>query len=144
MARRGFEPLVERLRSGPPVLSPYAVPNLDAMLNTLEFFVHHEDIRRAQPDWSPRTLGDDAEKQLWTKLRTAGKALTRNAPVGVTIENDVTGSTVTLKDATPSVTVRGRPSEVTLFMFGRSQQAIVELVGEADAVVRLRETSLGV
>ena len=144
VGRRGFDALVERLRSGPPVLSPYAVPKLDAMLNTLEFFVHHEDIRRAQPDWSPRALGDDAEKRLWSQLRAAGKTLTRNVPVGVRIENSVTGSTATAKDATRSVTVRGLPSELTLFMFGRRQQADVELVGDDDAVARLRETSLGI
>ncbi len=51
MGRRDFAVLVERLRTGPPRWSPYAVPRLDTMLNTLEFFVHHEDIRRAQPDW---------------------------------------------------------------------------------------------
>jgi len=56
LGRRDFAVLVEKLRSGPPVYSPYAVPRLDALLNTLEFFVHHEDIRRAQPDWSARDL----------------------------------------------------------------------------------------
>ena len=63
-----------RLRSGPPLLSPYALPPLDRLLNTLEYFVHHEDIRRAQPDWTPRDLGDDAERLMWSMLRTAGKA----------------------------------------------------------------------
>ena len=48
VGRRDFAVLVEKLRSGPPRLSPYAVPRLDSILNTLEFFVHHEDIRRCQ------------------------------------------------------------------------------------------------
>ena len=38
-----------------PRLPPCAVPLVDAWSNTLEFFVHHEDIRRAQPAWEPRT-----------------------------------------------------------------------------------------
>jgi uncharacterized protein (TIGR03085 family) len=144
VGRRDFAVLVEKLRKGPPRLSPYAVPRLDAVLNTLEFFVHHEDIRRAQPDWTPRELGDEAEKTLWAMIRTAGKGLTRGAAVGVTIENGVTGSTAVLKTGEPSVTVRGLPSEVTLFVFGRKPQARVELLGDDDAVARLSDASLGI
>jgi uncharacterized protein (TIGR03085 family) len=144
VGRRPFIELVEKLRHGPPVWSPYAIPKLDATLNTLEYFVHHEDIRRAQPDWTARALDGDAEKLLWTMVRTAGKGLTRNAPVGVTIENAVTGSRAVLKGGSPSVTVRGMPGEVVLFVFGRSAQADVELVGDAADVARLRDSSLGV
>jgi uncharacterized protein (TIGR03085 family) len=144
LGRRDFAELVERLRSGPPRLSPYAVPRLDTLFNTLEYFVHHEDIRRAQPDWSPRVLDDDAEKTLWSMVRTAGKGLTRGAPVGVTLENATTGSLAVLKRGAPTVTVRGLPSELTLFVFGRRPQAEVELRGDDDAVARLSEASLGI
>jgi uncharacterized protein (TIGR03085 family) len=144
IGRRDLSVLVEKLRNGPPRLSPYAVPKVDTVTNTLEFFVHHEDIRRAQPGWAPRTLGQDAEKLLWSMIRTTGKALTRRAPVGVTIENSVTGSRAVLKQGSPSVTVRGLPSEVTLFVFGRKPQARVELLGDDDAVARLSTTSLGI
>jgi uncharacterized protein (TIGR03085 family) len=144
VGRRDFAVLVERLRSGPPVYSPYAVPRLDALFNTLEFFVHHEDIRRAQPEWSPRELGGHSEKTLWSMVRTAGKGLTRGAPVGVTIENATTGSTAVLKADSTTVTVRGLPSEVTLFVFGRKPQAGVELLGDDSDVARLRDTALGI
>jgi uncharacterized protein (TIGR03085 family) len=144
LGRRDFAVLVEKLRSGPPLYSPYAVPRLDALLNTLEFFVHHEDIRRAQPDWSARDLGDEAEKLLWTMVRTGGKGLTRGTPVGVTIENATTGSRAVLNGGSPSVVVRGLPSEVTLFVFGRKPQADVELLGDEADVARLSDTSLGI
>jgi uncharacterized protein (TIGR03085 family) len=144
LGKRDFAVLVEKLRKGPPRLSPYAVPRVDALFNTLEFFVHHEDIRRAQPDWSPRELGDEAEKTLWAMIRTAGKGLTRGAAVGVTIENGVTGSTAVLKGGQPSVTVHGPPSEVALFVFGRQEQARVDLRGEEAAVARLSDASLGI
>ncbi len=143
-ARRDFAVLVERLRKGPPLWSPYALPKLDAMLNTLEYFVHHEDIRRAQPSWSPRTLTDREQKLLWKMIGTAGKGLMRNVPVGVRIENSVTGSTAALKPGEPTVVVRGLPSEVTLFVFGRKAQAEVELLGPEDAVAALRGTELGI
>jgi uncharacterized protein (TIGR03085 family) len=138
-----FTVLVERLRGGPPRWSPYAVPRLDATLNTLEFFVHHEDIRRAQPDWAPRDLSDEEQKLLWSMVRSAGKPLVRNAPAGVTLENATTGSRVVLKDASQPVVVSGLPSEVTLFAFGRQAEARVTLSGPDEAVALLTGASLG-
>jgi uncharacterized protein (TIGR03085 family) len=143
-AARDFPVLVEKLRHGPPRWSPYAVPKLDATLNTLEYFVHHEDIRRAQPDWEPRRLSDDEQKLLWAMIRTGGKGLVRKAPTGVTIENSTTGSRAVLKGGADHVVVRGLPSEVTLFVFGRTAQAQVELSGTDEAVARLTDTSLGI
>ena len=37
-------------------LSPFALPGVDKLLNTTEYVVHHEDVRRAQPGWEPRAL----------------------------------------------------------------------------------------
>jgi uncharacterized protein (TIGR03085 family) len=144
VGRGDFPVLVEKLRNGPPALSPYAVPKVEAIVNTVEFFVHHEDIRRAQPEWTPRSLGEDEEKLLWSMVRTAGKRMTRKAPVGLTIENSVTGSRAVLREGSPSVVVRGLPSEITLFLFGRQPQARVELLGDDDAVARLSSTPLGI
>ncbi len=143
VGRAGFDELVERLRTGPPPWSPYAVPKLDTVFNTLEFFVHHEDIRRARPGWEPRDLGADEQKLLWSMVRSAGKQLVRNATVGVTLENATTGSHVVLNDASPPVVVTGLPSEVTLFAFGRQGQARVELSGPPEAVATLTGSSLG-
>lgn len=144
LASRDLSVLVEKLRHGPPVWSPYAVPKLDTMFNTIEFFVHHEDIRRAQPDWEARELPAEAEKVLWGMVRTAGKALVRRAPVGIAIENSATGSRVVLKDSPQQVVVHGLPSEVTLFVYGRQAQAQVELLGDDEDVAALRSSSLGV
>lgn len=143
-AARDFGLLVEKLRGGPPVWSPYALPKLDAAFNTLEYFVHHEDIRRAQPGWEPRELADEQQKQLWAMARTAGKALALRAPTGVAIENSVTGTRLVLKGAPEQVVVHGLPSEVTMFLFGRQDHARVELLGPDDAVAALREASLGI
>jgi len=144
VGRSSFPVLVDRLRSGPPRLSPYALPRVDALLNSLEFFVHHEDIRRAQPDWSPRALGGDDERTLWSMLAPAGRRLTRSVPVGLTIQDTVTGASAVLRSGSPSVTVSGAPGDLVLYVFGRSAQARVELSGEPDAVARLRGTTLRV
>ncbi len=143
VGRREFAVLVERLRHGPPFWSPYALPKVDALANTLEFFVHHEDVRRAQPGWAPRDLDDATERTLWAMVKTAGKGLTRSTPVGVVAENISTGSRVTLSGGDPEVTIRGLPSEITLYVFGRKPQARVELVGDDAAVAGLSGTSLG-
>ena len=143
IGRGEFTVLVERLRKGPPRFSVYALPKADAMLNSLEYFVHHEDIRRAQPGWTARVLGDDVEKTLWEMAKTAGKGLTRKLPVGVTAENVTTGSRMTLSTGTSEVTVRGVPSEVIVYLFGRKSQADVELLGDDEAVAALSEASLG-
>ena len=62
VARRDFEVLVERLRD--PGLTPYALPAVERVFNTLEYFVHHEDLRRAQPERPRvvRVLGRDSER----------------------------------------------------------------------------------
>jgi uncharacterized protein (TIGR03085 family) len=145
LAREDFAVLVERLRKGPPIYSPYAVSKLDAMFNTLEYFVHHEDIRRAQPTWEPRVLTPHQEKVLWKQISVGGLGLVRGSEVGVTIErSDKDDRRAVLSQADPMVVVRGLPSELTLFLFGRKPQARVELVGPDDAVAVLHGASLGI
>lgn len=140
-ARRDFPVLVERLRSGPPLWSPFRIGKVDAMLNTLEYFVHHEDVRRAQPDWTPRDLPPRAQEVLWRQLAVAGKRLLAGAPVGVELQRSDTAEAIT---AQPSVLVRGLPAELVLFVFGRREQARVELSGDDDAVAALTGTDLSV
>ena len=83
LGRRPFPELVARLRSGPPRLSPFAIPKIDELANTAEYFIHHEDIRRARPAWTPRVLGEEAEQELWSIVARTGRLLTRKVPVGV-------------------------------------------------------------
>ena len=93
--------------------------------------MHHEDIRRAQPDWAPRDPRRRRREGCSGRwCARPAKGLTRGAPVGVTLENAVTGSRAVLSAGAPSVTVRGLPSEVALFVFGRKAQADVELLGD--------------
>ncbi len=142
--RQDFTVLVERLRHGPPPWSPFALPKADALANTVEFFVHHEDIRRAQPSWQARELPPPAEHALWKAVRVAGKGLVRSGPSGVVLERSDTGARATLKKGEPAVVVRGLPGELTLFVYGRQHHADVELDGPADAVATLRGADLGV
>ncbi len=144
LARRDLEDLVGRLRQGPPLWSPMRVPAVDRAANTLEYYVHHEDIRRAQPSWEPRGLDARAQDALWKALRVAGKGLVRSARVGVVLERTDTGERTVLKKGAPEVVVRGLPEELVLFVYGRKPESEVELVGDDEAVARLTGADLGI
>jgi len=144
IARTDFPVLVERLRGGPPPLSPFRVPRVDALANTLEYLVHHEDVRRAVDGWAPRRLGDDTERLLWTSLRPMARRLVRRAPVGVRIEDTLSGSTAELRRGDSSVTLRGLPSELALYLFGRTAHARVDAEGREEDVARLGGAALGI
>jgi uncharacterized protein (TIGR03085 family) len=136
-----FPRLVETIRSGPPRLSFYAVPGVDERLNTIEFFVHHEDVRRAQPGWQPRDISQGLSDLLWSRLKFA-KLVVRKAPVGVELARDHDPGAgpaarplrITAKARTPVVTVAGPPAELTLWVFGRTSAARVRLDGTEAAV----------
>src|ERR687898_1799245 len=84
--------LVERVRSGPPLWSPTRLEPVERMVNTVEFFVHHEDVRRAVDGWQPRVLDDELVRDLRGALTRMARVLTRRAPVGVAFEPSDGGS----------------------------------------------------
>jgi uncharacterized protein (TIGR03085 family) len=156
-ARTPFPDLVRMIRSGPPRLSPMAIPGVDERANAVEFFVHHEDVRRAAPDWAPRELSSGQCGMLWQRLRMA-RFMLRKAPVGVELARDDTvlardntgnhgGRTdalayrITAKNATPAVTVIGSPAELTMWVMGRTTAARVHMDGTQPAVSKLAEAS---
>lgn len=144
-SRVPYPDLVERFRSGPPAWSPTRFGAVEQAANALEFFVHHEDVRRAAPDWEPRKLDQEDEDELWRRLRAGVKLMFRKVPVGVTLVRTPNQLTVVAKPATPQmVTVSGPVGELVLFCFGRKDAARVELSGEESTVARLRRTPLGI
>jgi len=140
LGRTDFGVLVERFRS--PWAVPFAVPGVEQVWNTLEFFVHHEDIRRAQPEWSRRPLSEADEQTVWSYLTIAGRGLARPAGVPVRLEWDA--HTATLRGGADPVVLRGLPSELALVLQGRARVAEVEYDGPARAVAKLRGADLGV
>src|SRR5215467_13402937 len=44
--RMPYPQLVEAIRNGPPLFSVFAIPGADELGNVIEYFVHHEDVRR--------------------------------------------------------------------------------------------------
>jgi uncharacterized protein (TIGR03085 family) len=133
--------LVAKLRSARSFLG---IPGIDQLVNTLEFFVHHEDIRRAQPDWQPRQLDDRSSGVLWKAIGVSGKGLVRPAGVPVTIRNAATGQTTVLRGGSSPVTLTGEVAELVMFLYGRSQTRDLQFEGPEDSVARLKAARLGV
>ncbi|HEX8510420.1 MAG TPA: TIGR03085 family metal-binding protein [Propionibacteriaceae bacterium] len=149
--RWDYGELVEKIRSGPARFSVFALPGVDEPANTTEFFVHHEDVRRAgAPVPVARTLDASVEDWMWRRLKLLGRAFFRRVPVGVVLERAGSAApgheadTIRAVTGAPIVTVIGRPSELLLFAHGRAPVAEVTLVGEPEAIELLTGGDLSV
>ncbi|GAA1188055.1 TIGR03085 family metal-binding protein [Streptomyces hebeiensis] len=138
-----YEELIQLIRTGPPRMSPYGIKQVDEAANTVEFYVHAEDVRRAQPDWTPRELDRVFADALWSRLEKGGRMMGRKSPVGLVLRRP-DGRTVVAHRGAPVVTVTGEPSELLLFTFGRQGAAEVALEGDEDAVAKARTAKLGI
>lgn len=134
LAAGDFTELVDRVRNGPPTLSFFNLPGVDSRANAFEYLVHHEDVRRAQPDWRPRDLPPKAVEAIWGRLAKGGASLLhRRASTGVTLRRG-DGQSIVARPGDPMVTVVGEPVELVLQAFGRGDHARVELEGDPAAV----------
>lgn len=127
-----YPELIGRIRQGPPPWSLFALPGMDAAANTVEYFVHHEDVRRAAEGWEPRALPPAQEEALWRRLRLSRMVL-RRLPVEVTLV-EPGGRTQTVTKGGRQARVHGPASELVLWALGRKDVARVELTGEAEAI----------
>ena len=144
--KRPYDELVTRVRTGPPTFSPFNVPGADRTLNTAEYFVHVEDVLRAQTQWQPRQLPLEYRNELWSILKKRGRLLLSKARVGIEcVRTDVQPmprATITRNE--PKVLVSGASPELVMFAFGRKEHAEVEFVGAEDAVELLMNADLSV
>jgi uncharacterized protein (TIGR03085 family) len=139
LEKQDFTTLVERIRNGPPRWSPMALPPVDRTLNSLEYFVHHEDIRRAQPGWAPRELTEREQRTLFKAASVAGKGLAKPAGVPVEIrwnDRERERSAVLAAGEDP-VVVTGDPAELTMYLFGRPEHRDLSFEGPAERVTQL-------
>ena len=140
--------LVEKVRTGPPKWFPTRIPALDALANTVEFFVHHEDVRRAGDEWTSRELPDDLNAALTKMASKMSRPMARSSKVGVVLEptdgGSVPATPIIANKAIPSVTVRGPIGELVLFIYGRQGKSDVELLGNDDDIAAVRSASFGI
>ncbi|HYO85549.1 MAG TPA: TIGR03085 family metal-binding protein [Dermatophilaceae bacterium] len=147
-ARRPWAEVVDLVRSGPPIWAPTRLRAADEAVNLAEFFVHHEDVLRAQPGWTAdhaRDLPRHLVQGLWTRLKTMGPLLYRKADVGIALVAPMLGRrTVHAQTKAGSVVLTGAPGELVLYSFGRKSVAQVDVFGAPEAVARLDGLSLGI
>jgi uncharacterized protein (TIGR03085 family) len=141
--RTPYPRLVETIRTGPPRLSFFGIPGMDERTNVVEYFVHHEDVRRGAPGWEERPVSADLAEALWQRLGMA-KFVLRKAPVGIELVRDDLPADpgprrvrITAKASTPVVTVTGSAAELTLWALGRTSAAQVRLEGSEAAIEKL-------
>jgi uncharacterized protein (TIGR03085 family) len=137
LAAMPFPRLVELIRN-PPWWSPVSNPLTDRLANTLEFFIHHEDVRRAQPDWQPRDLPFDHEATLWRLAAPIGRLRLRRFPASVLIQAPQHGE-VTTGAGGVRVRLTGAPSELVIFLSGRQRVARVQVDAPPTLAERLRD-----
>lgn len=140
--RQDFSWLVARIRSGPPI-GFFRIGWVRALANLNEFFVHHEDVRRAN-NHGPRSLTPAMDAALWRNVRRGSRYLTRRLHAcGLELEWAGTNERVTVRSGEPTARLSGPPGELLLYVFGRQAAAHVDVSGPPEAVAAVRRTHFG-
>jgi uncharacterized protein (TIGR03085 family) len=142
VAGQDWDTLVGKVRRKP----WWAAAVVDEAVNRVEYFVHHEDVRRAQLGWQPRRLTPEFEAALWSGVRPQARLALRKTPAKVTISSPGFGSVTAGRgrSGTPAVELVGAPAELLLFLMGRQEHAVVELAGSENITARMRSARFGI
>ncbi|MFF2081976.1 TIGR03085 family metal-binding protein [Kitasatospora sp. NPDC058162] len=138
-ASRPYEELVRLFRAGPPVYSLFALPGADEAANTVEYFVHAEDVARAGEEWTAQPVPPGRAEALWRRLPMIARfEAGRRSPVRLTLTRP-DGESLTVGPAgAPVVDLTGDPGDLVLFTYGRGARTTLTVDGPQDAVEALR------
>jgi len=142
LAQRDFAWLSATFRSGPPpgffrIGWVRRVPSLN------EFFVHHEDVRRANGR-GPRTSEQALDMALWSNVTRARWFLARRLHgAGLELAWAGTAQTVRARRGEPTARITGPPGELLLYLFGRQSAARVDVSGPDAAIEAVRRARFG-
>jgi len=134
-----WDELLDKIASGPPIFSPFKI--LDPVANMGEMFIHHEDVRRAQPGWEPRPLDDATARALGRGLPIMARLTLAKAPARVSMRTPQ-GKHVASVGRGQAITVTGEPPELLLFISGRDAVRL-QFDGDAALVAAVRESRRG-
>ncbi|MGS2615254.1 TIGR03085 family metal-binding protein [Micromonospora sp. LZ34] len=140
IAARPWAQLVGQVRR-PPVWSPVSNPVTDELANILEFFIHHEDVRRAGERWQPRDLPAGLSTALWRRCSPLARLALRRFPADLFVQAPGHGEVSVGRGGEP-VRMVGAPGELALFLSGRQRVARVQIDGPPQLAVRLRGAHL--
>lgn len=136
LAGQDWDALLAQVRTGPPRWSPAALGPVDEAVNTVEFYVHHEDVRRGGEGWARRDLDARTAADLWSALTRSARFLLRRCPVGVVAvptDGPGAGTETRLRGGDPLVSVGGPVGEIVLAVYGRATTDL-ELSGPVQAI----------
>ncbi|HEX4493584.1 MAG TPA: TIGR03085 family metal-binding protein [Acidimicrobiia bacterium] len=140
---RPFDELVATVRSGPP-RGFFRLGWVRRVANLNEFFVHHEDVRRANGRVAPRVHPPGEEDALWKNAVHARWLLARRLrDVSLELAWPDADRVVRTRGDRPIVRVSGPPGELLLFLFGRVDAAAVDITGPSEAVEAVQITHFG-
>jgi uncharacterized protein (TIGR03085 family) len=140
IAARPYPELIEMIRDVP-WWSPVSNGLTEALTNTLEFFVHHEDVRRAQDHWLPRDLPRADQEGLWKRVATLARLRLRRFPGALLVQAPGYGE-ISTGAGGEAVRLIGAPGELVYFLAGRQRAARVQIDGPPALTDRLRNASL--
>jgi uncharacterized protein (TIGR03085 family) len=142
LALRDFAWLTTTIRQGPPP-GFFRLPWVRRGPNLNEFFVHHEDLRRAN-GYGSRATGQAMNDALWRNVRMGGPYLARRLRgAGLELHWAGTAQTITVRRAEPAARITGLPGDLLLYLFGRRDAASVETSGPEAAVQAVRRARFG-
>jgi uncharacterized protein (TIGR03085 family) len=141
LAAKPWPELVDLVRQGPPKWNPLGIDAVNETVNSTEFYVHHEDVRRAQSGWQPRPSDPDREETLWKSLARIARVFYGRSPVGVALRRP-DGTEIQARRGPRTGRLLGEPSELILHAFSRREAKVTFDGNEADvqAVEDLRRT----
>lgn len=140
---RDFGWLVDRVRSGPP-RGVFRLGWVRSLANLNEFFVHHEDLRRANGLKPRDTLTSELQAALWRNACRSSRFLTRRlGECGLQLVWPGTDCRMVVRAGCLTARLSGQPGELLLYLFGRRDSAQVEVTGPAEAVAAVGRTHFG-
>lgn len=137
-----FSQLTAILRAGPPpgffrTGWVRRIPNLN------EFFIHQEDIRRANGR-GPRVNDHAMDQALWRNVIAGRWFLSRRLHgAGLELQWAGTDRVVRARRGEPVARIAGAPGELLLYLFGRRGPAHVEVTGSGRSIEAVRRARFG-
>ena len=136
----GYDRLISRIRAGAPMV-PWRLPWVRNYVNGFEYFVHHEDVRRANGFEPPPEI-PELEDLCWRTCGFLGRRLGKRLK-GACLELGPLGQKRRNRrrfGSGPVAVLSGPPTELALYLSGRRSAAVVELSGDEAAVAAVERS----
>jgi uncharacterized protein (TIGR03085 family) len=146
-AERPWDEILARIDGGPPWYSPLRY--VDRIANAAEYLVHHEDVRRARPEWTPREFGPEDLDRIWSLATTVARMSLRRVPARIELRTPPalrltrSGTVTTGAALAPVVSVTAAPVDMLLWAFGRDA-VDVDLSGSQQGIDAVNAVSRGI